>query len=98
MSISPRRRKQNSGAVCISFIVIVFLIIIGVQIVHLRQKADDYEERLNALQEQYEMEIQRQTEITDYEAYTKTTDYIEDIAKSKLGLAYDNEIIFKESN
>lgn len=98
MSVRLRRRKRNNGTVCISFIVVVFLIVIGVQIVNLRQKTGDYEKQLNALQEQYEMETQRQVEIAEYEAYTKTTDYIEDIAKSKLGLAYENDIIFKESN
>ena len=34
--------------------------------------------------------------LKDYEEYTKSQDYVEDIAKSKLGLLHDNEIVFKE--
>ena len=36
------------------------------------------------------------TEIDDLETYMKSSQYIEDVAKSKLGLTYKNEIIFKE--
>ncbi len=97
MSAKRRRKSNNAGAVCIGLIVIAFLVIMSIQIVHLKQKNAAYAERKEALQQQYEQETQRQTELEEYEAYTKTTEYIEDIAKSKLGLAYQNEIIFKES-
>ena len=51
-------------------------------------------------QEQLEVQLQdetaRQEELQNYQSYTQSQEYVEDIAKSKLGLAYDNEIIFKE--
>lgn len=97
MSAKRRKKNRSAGAVCIGLIVCAFLIVMAVQIVNLRQKDKAYAERQSELQEQYERETERQTELDDYEAYTKSTRYIEDIAKSKLGLAYDNEIIFKES-
>ena len=37
-------------------------------------------------------------EIESMQQYMQSDQYIEDIAKSKLGLAYDNEIIFKEKD
>ena len=43
-----------------------------------------------------EEELLRQDELSDYEEYIGSRDYVEDTAKSKLGLVYDNEIIFKE--
>lgn len=46
--------------------------------------------------EQLEEETERQGQIEDYEKYIGSKDYIEDTAKSKLGLIYDNEIVFKE--
>ena len=46
--------------------------------------------------QQYEEETERSTEIDDLETYMKSSQYIEDVAKSKLGLTYKNEIIFKE--
>ena len=97
MSAKRRKKSRNTGAVCIGLIVIAFLVVMSIQIVHLKQKDKAYAERQNELQKQYDAETERQTELDENEQYTKTTKYIEDIAKSKLGLAYDNEIIFKES-
>ena len=34
-------------------------------------------------------------EIEEFNKYTKTTKYIEDIAREKLGLVYEDEIIIK---
>lgn len=43
-----------------------------------------------------EDETERQNQLDNYEEYTKSQEYIEDQAKSKLGLTHENEIIFKE--
>ena len=43
-------------------------------------------------------ESERADEIESMQQYMQSDQYIEDIAKSKLGLAYDNEIIFKEKD
>ena len=40
-------------------------------------------------------EERRAEEISDLEAYTRTKKYVEDVAKEKLGLVYEDEIIFK---
>ena len=41
-------------------------------------------------------EQDRQKELEAYETYTKSQQYVEDDAKRKLGLLYDNEVVFKE--
>ena len=51
-----------------------------------------------SLKEQIEAEKERSEEIAEYEKYTQTKKYIEDIAKEKLGLVYEGEIIFKDEN
>ena len=40
-------------------------------------------------------EERRAEEIAEFEAYTRTKKYVEDVAKEKLGLVYEDEIIFK---
>ena len=50
------------------------------------------------LEKQYTKESERADEIESMQQYMQSDQYIEDIAKSKLGLAYDNEIIFKEKD
>ena len=42
--------------------------------------------------------VQLKQKESTYAAHMQSDQYIEDIAKSKLGLAYDNEIIFKEKD
>ena len=92
-----RRRRRSTGNVCISIIVVVFVAVMAIQIYQLRQKDADYMARENELKEQYEQETQRSSEIDDLEKYMQSSEYYEDVAKSKLGLTYKNEIIFKES-
>ena len=35
-------------------------------------------------------------DLSEYEEYIKSDEYVEDTAKKKLGLIFDNEIIFRE--
>ena len=37
-------------------------------------------------------------EIKEYEKYTQTKQYIEEVAKDKLGLVHEGEILFKDDN
>ena len=50
------------------------------------------------MQQQLADETERASELKEREAYMQTLQFVEDMAKSKLGLAYENEIIFKESD
>lgn len=99
MTAARRRRKnQNNraGKICISMILVVFAAVMSIQIVKVYQKDQEYAKKQAQLETQLEEEQTRAEEIEDYEAYVQSQEYIEDVAKSKLGLAYDNEIIFKE--
>lgn len=100
MAAAKRIRKDNNraGKICISMILIVFVIVMSVQIVKIYQKDQELIETQAEREAQLEEETTRQQELEEYEAYTQTNEYIEDVAKSKLGLAYDNEIIFKEED
>lgn len=92
-----RRGQQNTiGKAWISVIVGTLLIVISFQIVKLHGKDQDYSEKEKSLKAQLEEEKSRSKEIQDYEEYTKTQKFVEDIAKSKLGLVYNNEIVFKK--
>jgi len=100
MAAAKRTRKDNNraGKICISMILVVFVAVMSIQIVKIYQKDQELIEQQAELEAELEGETERQQELEEYEAYTKTNEYIEDVAKSKLGLAYDNEIIFKEED
>lgn len=94
---AKKKRKRNTGTLSISLIVLAFLIVMSLQIVKLREKVMDQEERIEELNEQYAKESERELEIEQLEESMQDPQFIEDQAKSKLGLVYENEIIFKES-
>jgi cell division protein DivIC len=98
MSRRRKKGKRGAGTVSIGIVVLLFLAVMAVQIFRVKQKDDTYGERLEELQAQLEDETERESEIDALEEYMKSDEYIEDTAKSKLGLAYDNEIIFKETD
>lgn len=101
ISMAKRRRSSRQddnrvGKICIGIILIVFVAVMTIQINKVYQKDLEkiaLEEELNELL-QYEMD--RQEELKEYQKYIESQEYIEDQAQSKLGLLYDNQIIFRE--
>ncbi len=92
-----RRRKQNkSSMICITLIVLTLTGVMSVQIISVYEKNQSYLDQETELQAQLESEEQRKKELKEYEKYVNTKEYIEQVAKTKLGLVYSNEIIFKE--
>lgn len=61
----------------------------------LEDKLVSYQKVEAELTAKIEAEEERTLEIEEYEKYTQTMMYVEEIAKSKLGLVYADEIIFK---
>lgn len=78
----------------ISFIVIAFCIVVGVQMFQKYSTLRQLKEQESKLTEQYEQELQLSEELKDQESYVKTDDYVEEMAR-KLGLLYPDEVIFK---
>ncbi len=90
------RRKKEAGRMSIACIVIFLLVFMLVQIVRLYHKNQEYVAREEELSGQLLQETERSDYLKEYEEYIGSREYVEDTAKSKLGLVYDNEIIFKE--
>ena len=76
----------------------MMLIVVAIKSLELRQKLVAYQEKEQLLMEQIEQEKVREKEIEEYEKYTQTKKYIEEVAKDKLGLVHDNEIIYREAD
>lgn len=91
-----RSSKKRGGTLSVAVIVVAFLIVMIFQIVQLKNKETTYAQQTAELNKQLKEETERTDEINALADYMQSDQYIEDMAKSKLGLAYDNEIIFKE--
>ena len=94
-----RKKRQNKfGIFLVTPVVAMMLIVVAIKSLELRQKLVAYQEKEQLLMEQIEQEKVREKEIEEYEKYTQTKKYIEEVAKDKLGLVHDNEIIFREAD
>lgn len=90
-----REQRRHLGSVVILLIVLAVFGVSAIGSLQLKQRNRSYEAREKALEESIAEEEERAKEIEDLEAYTKTKKYVEDVAKDKLGLVYEDEIIFK---
>lgn len=56
-----------------------------------------YNARAVSLEESIEAEKARTEEIEEKKKYMETDEYVEEVARNKLGLVKDNEIVFEEA-
>ena len=94
-----REKKQNNLAVVlVVMVVLVMLVVVAVNNHNLKKKLAQYREKEQILTEQLEAEKERTEEIREFEKYTKTKKYIEEVAREKLGLVYEDEILIQSDN
>ena len=79
----------------VMMVVLVMLLVVAVNNHSLKQKLAAYQEKEQSLSHQIEVEKERTEEIEEFKKYTKTKKYIEDVAREKLGLVYEDEIMIK---
>lgn len=90
---SPRRNNVlNSIAVIV--IMIIFVGIVSYQTKELKEKKSELGIKEQKLQEEYETESEKTSELEKQRVYVQTKEYIEEAAR-KLGFVYPDEIILK---
>lgn len=97
--MAGRRRKRRSnriGGISIIIVILILLGSLGIKGLELRHINEEYKEKEMALEEDLNQETIRAKEIEELSKYVQTKQYVEEIAKEKLGLVYKDEIIFKE--
>ena len=91
-----QKQKQNKFAmVLITLVLLMLIVVVNIRKGELKEKQEAYAAKQAELQEKIEQEEIRAEELREYEKYTQTQKYIEDMAKEKLGLVYEDEIVFK---
>jgi len=101
MGKSRRKRKDRWGnrmtIIGITFVVFSLAVIVTIKGVTLKEKEREYELRLENLQAQVDKEEERSQKLEEYRVYVQTKQYIEEVAKQKLGLVNPDEILLKPS-
>lgn len=79
----------------ITFVVFSLAVIVTIKGSSLKEKELEYQIRQENLSAQVEKEEERSKELEEYRIYVQTKQYIEEVAKQKLGLVKPDEILLK---
>ncbi len=97
-----RRRRQKKrvqrhkrSVLAISSVILLLLVMVSVNGITLRAKEKSYVAQETELKKQIKEEKSRASKIDELEDYVGTDEYVEDVAREKLGLVHEGEIIFK---
>lgn len=90
-----KRLRKHLGSFAIAGVVLLMLVFVFVASLSLRVSNANKQERIAELESQIEAEKEKAEEIEEYGKYVQTKKYAEEVAKEKLGLVYEDEIIFK---
>lgn len=89
------RRKNRTGLFLVMTVVLLFCGTLGLHSISLRADCQSLEEQKQELEDK-KAELKKEKEsIQEQQAYMQTDEYVEQVAREKFGLVYDNEIIFK---
>lgn len=89
------RNKKKTGIGIITFIVLCLCAIIFYRRIGLEKVKESREYVIKMKESELEEEQDRALDIKNLEAYVQTKKYIEEVAREKLGLVYEYEILFK---
>ncbi len=91
-----RRKKRNrTGLYLVMTVVLLFCATLGIHSISLRTECQELQEKKEQLEEKQEALKDEKQQLQEKKAYMQTDEYVEDVAREKFGLVYEDEIIFK---
>lgn len=90
-----KNRSRNRGVLAVTAVVLALLIALSIHTSSLKREDEAYAARVEALQAQVAAESQRAAELEEKSIYVQTRDYIEQIARERLGLVIPDETIIR---
>ncbi|MBR5659349.1 MAG: hypothetical protein IKX10_08165 [Lachnospiraceae bacterium] len=96
-----RKRRKRTGMrklplLIVAMVAVVLSVAIYSQREDLLHKSSLQDERIRDLELQIQKEEIRRAEILDYENYVNSPQFVEDKAREKFGLVYEDEVIIRE--
>ncbi len=99
-SVRQSRDRAGNRLAVIGITAVVFClgVVVNFKSASLKKKDLEYQVREEALFQQVEKEKKRADELEKHRVYVQTKQYIEEVAKQKLGLVKPDEILLKPSS
>ena len=88
-------KSTRMGMITITFVVLLFLVAMSFKSYKLKEQNTQYISQKEELEQQIQDEELRSGEIENLKEYVNSTEYIEKVARDKLGLVYSDEILFQ---
>lgn len=97
MTKMGRRKKfrKHLSTMAIAGVIVLMLVFVTVAGMGLKVQNTNKQARIEELNGLIAEEEKKAEEIEEYSKYVQTKKYAEEVAKEKLGLVYEDEIIFK---
>ena len=90
-----KRKTKNSGTMLLLFFLIALFFGMGMGTKGLRERNAALEEKRQELMAKIEEQEEYTRQLEEFKKYTGTKKYAEEVAKEKLGLVYEDEIVFR---
>lgn len=104
MNVRSKTKRRKKGRwsnrlaiIGITMVVVSLGVVVNVKSASMRKKDLEYQIKEEQLLLQKEKEQNRADELEEYRIYVQTKQYIEEVAKQKLGLVMPDEILLKPS-
>lgn len=93
--IQPRKTSNRLISAVICLLVVAICIVFYSRGNELKAQNEEEKAQIEQLQAEIEKEEQRTEDLKEYSKYVNTKQFVEDMAREKLGLIYPGELIFK---
>lgn len=89
------RRTNRNSLIMISLAVAVLCGVLVFKTISLNDRATQYQATIDKYQKDVEQLEQEKEDIAELKEYVESDSYIEQMAREKLGLVYENEVLFE---
>lgn len=94
---SRYQKRANRRSVMLALAVVSLLaVIVSTKSTQLHQKNEECKQQITELERQMDLQEQRKQDLDQLSTYINTDQFKERIARDKLGLIYDDELILKK--
>lgn len=96
--MAKRRRRKRLSPFTVFGVIVLCLVLcstLAYRTVSLKAQTAKYSAQITELEKEQKRLDEEKAELEDYKSYVKSKEYMEEVAREKLGLVYPNEIIFE---
>lgn len=96
--MAKRKRRKKLSPFTVFGVLIFCLVVCGLMVyktASLNAQTVKYSAQIEELKKEQKKLKEEAAETKNYQSYVNSKDYIEEVAREKLGLVYPNEIIFE---